>query len=299
MAAVGGRIAAVAVAVLALGPVAAGAAPVQVAVKAKPPPVNEREGAAAGGYLSWDQNSRADPGHVNEYVQRPGTTPVRVNAAGTQGFGGGISGRTLVYQQVAGGRSDLRLFDLLTHRRRAPFAGVNTNLYELHPTISGAWILFGRRASGGATSVLLANTSTHAIRLLAHASPPGSVDPGQVSGDWATWDRCSSRCNVLRYRISTRSVAKVPNPLARFQLDPAVDSAGNVFYNRSGRRCGRGARIMELPRGGSPRSLLALKTTNDTGAMYVNETGSAGAHLLFNKYHCSTQNWDVFRIAVP
>jgi hypothetical protein len=287
-----------AVAVLALGPATAGAAPVQVAVKAKPPPVNEREGAAANGYLSWDQNSTSDPGHTNEYLQRAGKTPVRVNAAGTQGFGGGISGRTLVYQQITGGRSDLRLFDLLTHRRSAPFAGVNTNLYELHPTISGSWILFGRRATNGATSVLLANTSTHAIRLLAHASPPGSVDPGQVSGDWATWDHCSSRCNVFRYRISTRSVAKVPNPLLRFQLDPAVDSSGNVFFNRSGRRCGRGVNIMELPHGGGARSLLALKTTNDTGAMYVNETGT-GEHLLFNKFHCSTQNWDIYRIAVP
>lgn len=280
-------------------PATAGAAPVQVAVKAKPPPVNERDAAAAGGYLSWDQNSRSDPGHTNEYVARPGRTPVRVNAAGTQGFGGGISGRTLVYQQVTGGRSDLRLFDLLTHRRSAPFAGVNTNLYELHPTISGSWILFGRRTSGGATSVLLANTSTHAIRLLDSASPPGSVDPGQVSGDWAVWSHCSSRCNVFRYRISTRSVAEVPNPLLRFQLDPAVDSSGDVFYNRSGRNCGRGVRIMELPHGGSPRTLLALKTTNDTGAMYLNETGSSGAHLLFGKFHCSTQNWDVFRIPAP
>ena len=287
-----------AAAVLALFPAAAAAAPVQVAVKAKPPPVNERNGAAANGYLSWEQNSRSDPGHVNEYVQRAGRTPVRVNAAVTQGFGGGISGRTLVYQQVTGGRSDLRFFDLLTHRRRAPFAGVNTNLYEWHPTISGSWVLFGRRASNGATSVLLANTSTHAIRLLAHASPPGRVDPGQVSGDWATWDHCSSRCNVFRYRISTRSVVRVPNPLLRFQLDPGVDSSGNVFYNRSGRRCGRGVRVMELPHGGSPRTLLALKTTNDTGFMYLNETGSAGEHLLFSKFHCSTQNWDIFRIAV-
>jgi hypothetical protein len=287
----------VAAAVLALGPAQAVAAPVQVAVKAKPPPVSERDGAAASGYLSWDQNSTSDPGHVNEYLQRAGKTPVRVNAAGTQGFGGGISGRTLVYQQVTGGRSDLRLFDLLTHHRAAPFAGVNTNLYELHPTISGSWILFGRRAGNGATSVLLANTSTHAIRLLAHASPPGSVDPGQVSGDWATWDRCSSRCNVFRYRISTRGLAKVPNPLLRFQLDPAVDSAGNVFYNRSGRRCGRGVHVMELLRGGTPRTLLALKTTNDTGAMYLNETGTAGEHLLFGKFHCSTQSWDIYRIA--
>jgi hypothetical protein len=291
--------AAVAVALLALGPATAAAAPVQVAVKAKPPPVNEREGAAAGGYLSWDQNSRSDPGHVNEYVQRSGKTPVRVNAAGTEGFGGGIWGRTLVYQQVTGGHSDLRLFDLLTHHRRAPFAGVNTELYEWHPTISGSWILFGRRGRNGGTTVLLANTSTHAVRRLDRATPPGSVDPGQVSGDWVTWDHCSSRCNVFRYRISTGSVAKVPNPLRRFQLDPGVDSSGNVFYNRSGRNCGRGVRIMELPRGGSPRTVLALKTTNDTGFMYVNETGSAGAHLLFNKFHCSTQNWDIFRIAVP
>jgi hypothetical protein len=41
---------------------AALAAPTQVAVKAKPPPVNEREGAAGNGYLSWDQNTRSDPG---------------------------------------------------------------------------------------------------------------------------------------------------------------------------------------------------------------------------------------------
>jgi len=274
------------------------AAPVQQPIKTKPPPINEEDAAATGtGFLTWSQNTTTHPNLTNEYFQHGGGRPVRVNPAGTQGFGGGVAGTTLVYQQVRGGRSDLRLYDFTTRKNRLPPPGVNTFRWEWHPTISGHWILYGRIANGIQQAVLF-NLSTHALRLLDHTNSPGVVEPGQVSGDFATWDRCNPRCNVFRYRISTRRTIRVPNPLRRYQYAPSVDSAGNVFYNRGGHRCGRAVHVMELPAGGSPRSLLALHVTTDAGFSYA--VGAGGNEkLLFSKFHCTSATWDVFRIAVP
>jgi hypothetical protein len=297
---VGGRAAAIlAVSVAALTAAPAGlAAPIQQPIKTKPPPVNEENGASTGtGYLTWSQTTRAHPNRTNEYFQRSGGRPVRVNPAGTQGFGGGVDGTTLVYQQVRGGRSDLRLYSLTARKNHLPPPGVNTFRWEWHPTISGNWLLYGRIASGIQQAVLF-NLSTHKLRLLDHVTSPGVVEPGQVSGGFATWDRCDPRCNVFRYRISTGTTLRVPNPLVRYQYAPSVDSAGNVFYDRGGHRCGRAVHLMELPAGGSPRSLLALHPTVDAGFSYAVEGGSS-ERLLFSKFHCSTQNWDIFRIAVP
>jgi hypothetical protein len=289
---------AIAATALALAATPGLAAPTQVPVKAKPPPVSEQDAAAGPGYLAWDQNTRSHPHLFDEYYQHGGGGRVRVNPAGTQAFGGGIGGTTLVYQQVHDGGSDLRLFDLATHVRSLPPAGIDTSGWEWHPTISGPWILFGRIGHTGTQRVLLANTSTHELRVLDTRKNGQTAEPGQVRGDLATWDRCATRCNVFVYRISTATATKVPNPLRRFQFAPSADSAGNVFYIRSGRRCGRAATLMELPSGGTPRTLLALHPGTDAGFTYVSGSG-ASETVMFDKYHCSSATWDVFRIAVP
>jgi hypothetical protein len=112
---------------------------------------------AANSYFAWSQNSAAHPHLYTEYVRGnlfssvgPGPR-IRVNHVGTQGFSGGIDATTittLIYQQVKGHQSDIKLFNLMTHVRSDPTVGVNTPAWEYRPTISGPWILFGRlRAS--------------------------------------------------------------------------------------------------------------------------------------------------------
>ncbi len=65
------------------------------------------------------QNTRSHPHLSNVYAQNGGGARFRVNPAGTQaGLGTGIDGHTLVYTQMHGARSSIRLFDLQT--RRAP-----------------------------------------------------------------------------------------------------------------------------------------------------------------------------------
>ena len=60
-----------------------------------------------------------------------------MNAAGTEGRPGGISGKTLVYQQWRGRRSDIALLDLITRKRSKPPKGVNTRQSESRPSLSG------------------------------------------------------------------------------------------------------------------------------------------------------------------
>ena len=90
----------------------------------------------------------------------------KVNAAGTQGANGGIEGDLLVYQQFERGRSDLRFFDLGSKDRTSPPRGVNTRRWEYWPTISGQWLLFGRRAGDESREIILYDLSTRdATRL--------------------------------------------------------------------------------------------------------------------------------------
>ena len=122
-----------------VSPAAATAMPLpQVAVKAKPPPVNEEYPAAAPGELAWVQNSKLHPHLYNAYAQLGGGARFRVNAPGTQaGAGMGIDGHTLAYTQVHGGQQSIRLFNLQTRSRGGPPAGVNTPSIEDEPSISG------------------------------------------------------------------------------------------------------------------------------------------------------------------
>src|SRR5207248_10322593 len=102
--------------------------------------------AAGRRYLAWRRNNRKRPGHYDADVRQGGGRPVKVNARGTQGWIGGISGTTLFYQQAFKRHSDLNFFELTTHRRTYA-AGFNTRSWEWHPSISGDWVLFGRSAA--------------------------------------------------------------------------------------------------------------------------------------------------------
>ena len=200
-------------------PAAATAMPLpQSAVKAKPPPVNEESPSAAPGEFAWVQNSRLHPHLYNAYAQVGGGARFRVNAPGTQaGAGTGIDGHTLAYTQVHGGQQSIRLFDLQTHARRGPPAGVNTPSIEDEPSISGNWLLFHRLEGGPSPGqqVLLANLSTGATRVL--ASVPGArgfLEAGQVNGNFAvfTQSKTGAVFNVWLYDIAQKTLTVIPNP---------------------------------------------------------------------------------------
>lgn len=178
---------------------AAGAA-TQVAVKASSA-FEQVPGTGGGTYFAW---SRGNPARL--LIQSgPGQPAFRVNGSRSHAWSGSIDGTTFVYQLARGGNSDIRLMDVVSHVKSVP-TGINTRRWEWHPTISGDWILFGRSTlDRNRSRVLLHNTSTDQTITLADAQGRSTrTDPGQVSGDYAVWDRCAHHvCNVYRYRIST------------------------------------------------------------------------------------------------
>jgi hypothetical protein len=263
-------------------------------------PRNEVQAAASDAFLAWSQNSVAHPHLFNAWV-RPsgGGARVRVNHVGTQGFMGGIDGTTLVYQQIKRNQSDVKLFNLVTHVRSNPPAGVDTAAWEFHPSVSGSWMLFGRyRSSTNRDRAILFNTSTRQLIVL--ADRPGSgqtVEPGQVNGNFAVWSQCTATgCNVWEYDIATATKTRLPNAVpGHYNYAPSVDSNGTVYFAHSGKSCG--ARIEKRPVGGPTSTVVALRG-RDINQSYL-ATVASQSNLFFAKFNCQTSTYDIFKITSP
>ena len=74
-------------------------------------------------------------------------------------------------------------------------------------------------------------------------APDWGLFAGQVSGDYASWDRVVYRTGILdafRYQISTGIREKLPRPAGKVQYSPAVATDGTTFYVRSDPSAGDG-----------------------------------------------------------
>jgi hypothetical protein len=267
---------------------------------------------AADRLFLWSQNSAAHPHLYTEYVEdNPASSGgagrrLRVNAVGTQGFSGGIlSAGRLIYQQVKGHQSNLRVFDLSTRGRANPPVGVNTPAWEYRPSASGAWILFGRlKASTHRRKIILFDRFSQQAIILADrpAGPPNnpSATPGQVNGNFAVWSQCTATaCNVWEYDIATATKTRLPNATpGHYNYAPSVDTTGTVYFAHGGRTCG-GAKIEKQPLATAASTLVALRSRDVTSSSIANHFGNASPSLLFAKYNCTTGSNDVYLISPP
>jgi hypothetical protein len=264
----------------------------------------ERYPAAAVGYLAWSE-VRSGKQHV--FAQVGSGTPFRVNA-GPNGATGGIDGNDLIYQEFAPARSksDLKLFDLDAKLRANPPTGVNTPRWEYWPDLDQERILFGR--------LFLNRRATRQV-ILYRSSPPGfeilaetdgrsrMLQPGQVNGDYATWGRWRTRrgnlvdCEVFVRDLTTGTTTTVPNPDNRCQYGPSVSEDGTVYYGRSGYGCGRSARLMAYPEGGSPETILSFNSGRDLSDTYV-YTDASDDHVFYDPASCRSGKQDIFKIVV-
>ncbi|HYP23302.1 MAG TPA: hypothetical protein VEV43_07005 [Actinomycetota bacterium] len=184
------------------------------------------------GYLAWTEagiccasamqyanGAGIGPEHARTFkvmLRTPGGKTVQLSRDGVWAMAGGIDRGVLAYA-TGKPRADIRLLDLKTRKHRRLPRGVNTNLVEYHPTLSGKWLLFGRirpsprpnDAIRNRTSVILTNLETGRSRVLAEGKNYRSYTyPGQVNGDWLTYTACKfnkygPNCGVTRYRISS------------------------------------------------------------------------------------------------
>jgi hypothetical protein len=272
-------------------------------VKAKPA-IDETNASAGSGHLAWDQESTQALGHFDEFAQVGGST-IKVNQNGTQGMGGGIDGSTLIFEQITGSDDNIMTYNFATGRR-TPVRSLNTwSGRQVHPTISGRWVLLDRQKSGGLSTVILFNRRTHGTRTIAKETVPWRfVYAGQVAGDYAVWGEGTPKSwDVFLYNIAKRTSRRIPRPSwVSFQYMPTVTADGSVYFARGGRGCGTNVRIMRRHPRGTARKLVALPDLVDVGYMYAFERQDGTTTLFFNRSRCKDRAdyvphpWDVYKI---
>ena len=165
----------------------------------------------SGDYLAFARQRPGQNALYDVWVKHGSDPLVKVNKRG-QAFTGGIDGHELVYQRTYHHLS-IRFYNLVTHARRRPAAGVNRRgAASFGPTISGKWLLFGRE--GTSKRVILRNMTKRpgTSRVLAETAKANrAFTPGQVNGDRAVWTRIAIRHGTLRFRyVSTASPRRRP-----------------------------------------------------------------------------------------
>jgi hypothetical protein len=276
-------------------------------VPVKTSPRNEVVPAAGDDWLAWSQSRTHRPRLFDVFAQQKSHPAFKVNPKGTQAFGGGIDGTTLVYQLIRDKRSDLRLFDLTTRRQRPIPAGINTSKWEYHGTMSAGWILFsrGKAYSRDTQMVLLRNLTTGEQRVLdVLQSRKGLVTAGQVNGDFAVWRRCNPhpRCQIFRYDLATASATAVSVPAGKIAYGPSVNQYGAVYYVQSGRGCGKSVQVIKQPVDGGPVLILSLSQGRDIGVTYAHTTVTKPPRDLittrihYDVFRCKTRRWDIYSV---
>jgi hypothetical protein len=290
-----------------LAPSSAGTAPVAVLSSG----ADEIYPAVDDGVLSWAQNTRDRPRHYDTFVRTAGGTRKQVNAPGTFGWSSDIDGTHVIYQQVSErrnrpDRSDLHLFDLTT-LTRSFVEGVNTQLWEWRPRMSGDLVLFARSniniQADEWQRVLLYDRSTQQTRILAEVAGARKwLVPGQVNGNFATWERCEPGfvdCDVFLYQVDTQMVTELDD--GGVQQRPGVVAAdGTAYVERVGGRnqwkCGLNARIVRFPLGGTGTVIATIPSGKDILTMNVHTNADGTGTLVFDRYDCDNGVSDIFRL---
>ncbi len=266
---------------------------------------NEFTPAYAPGYLTFSQNSTAKPGSYNEFVLPDGGSQFKVNPAGTVGYGGGIDGTTLAYQQVSKrtANSDIQLYDVSTKTPGVLPPGVNTRFWEWHPTISGDWLLFNRNninmAKNEWQKVILFNTSTlQKITLASVKSRKPYLSGDQVNGNYATWTECTRTCNVFEYNILSMTPTKIPRMTGTAQFYGGVTSDGTVYFDRAFGTCGSGVQIVRQPLASAATPIATMSSGHAVRQeIFAVTNPDTSVSLYYSRYKCKSPYWgDIYRI---
>jgi hypothetical protein len=110
------------------------------------------------------------------------------------------------------------------------------------------------------------------------------------------WGRAASA--VAWPESNGHSLPRPPIVLRRrgtkYQYGEAVASNGTVFFARSGQGCGSNVRVVKDPVDGSQKVRFTLHSGIDHSRMHV-IWGSSPTAVLFDRYDCSAQQFDVYR----
>jgi hypothetical protein len=263
---------------------------------------NELSPAAGSGFFTWAKSRRGHPRVYDVWGQQEGQPPFKINAPGTSGFGGGIDGTTLVYQQIKKYNSDLRLFDLVNRRRANVPPGINTSRWEWGPTMSGDWLLFGRSVYQGTEQMILHNLTTGEQRVLdTKRGNRGYLISGQVNGAFAVWSKClGNACDVFRYDIAARTRTPMERN-GRLLYAPSITPSGVTYYIRGESTCG-GAELVKTTPDGTTFVLAESGSARDVSSTYAavlpgrppNEV--PGVRIYLESWKCAGNRSDIYSV---
>jgi hypothetical protein len=286
---------------LTLADVAVAATPQKVLATSR----NEFDGTAQDGYFAYTQSRSGHPRTFDVYLKPPGLARIKVNAGGTQAYhptldiGNAVLGDALVFVQTSGGDANLKIWDVDSGGRSNPPVGVNSLVAESKPSLDGKYLLFGRGPTNRTyiARVILFDLESNTPLVVDTAPKDGTVYPGTVNGDWATWTECSpSDCRAWRYQISTAERTEVPSG-ARLIYTSAIGVDGTVWFVQSGFGCGTNVKIRRQEVGAAPTTLVDFPSGIDATISDLNDSGAA-RRLYFSRVNCSnTSNWNIYRVA--
>ena len=263
---------------------------------------NEVSPAAGSGFFTWAKSRRGHPHVYDVWGQQDGQPPFKINAPGTSGFGGGIDGTTLVYQQIKNYNSDLRFFDLVNRRRTNVPPGINTSRWEFGATMSSGWLLFGRGVYQGTEQMILHNLTTGEQRVLdSKRGKRGYLIAGQVNGNFAVWSKClGNACDVFRYDIGARTRTTMARN-GRLLYSPSVTPSGATYYVTGKTTCG-GAELVKTTLDGATFVLAESGSARDISSTYAvvlpghppNEV--PGVRIYFESWKCAGRRVDIYTV---
>ncbi len=267
----------------------------------------EISGSAAGRHLAWTQATRRRPNHYNAMFKPGGGTARRLNARGTQGFttGGAIDEdrSTLAYWQRVHRRADIKLYDISSGRRHSAPGAVNTRRHEWGAAVSDRWLLFARGSYGSRMKIFLFNRATGNLRRLARGSSTTYLQPGDVTGRFATYTRCRNDfagCRDYRYNSRTGNTQALRNPLGRHQFASSVTANGAVYFaeSRHIQRCNSRLKIWRQSASGNRKRLTTLAEGTSIGTTSVRRLSRSRVAVYYDRSYCSRFVSDIYRIRV-
>jgi hypothetical protein len=276
-----------------------------------PTPVVTRKGwqyrgtaTAGGGYVAYTEATR-DFRHFRLFLKPAGMPRIQLTGKG-YAYDGGFDGTKLIYAQafLHRGVSDIRVYDVNTQTTSQP-DGVNSRAWEYGPTMSNGVILFGRQLlRRGLERLILrdenADTSTQLSEI--RQLNGRSLEPGQVNGDWVTWDRFpanSIASTIYRYRISTATRERIHVPNGRAEFSPSIAPNGTVFYVRTRGGCRHPAQIRENVPGGADTMLVRIPAGFYVYQTYVVDEGGGELSVYYDQSSCSShKKADVYKLTI-
>jgi hypothetical protein len=166
-------------------------------------------------------------------------------------------------------------------------------------------LLFGRTKTTRPRrdKVLLFNLATSQTTTLASVDDL-SLTPGEVRGNYATWDRCTTICNAFVHDIATGTTTRLARPdttSPRHQYAPAATPTGTVYVFRSRDACGAGVQLVRYGPDDGPTGLVvaSLPSGRDGWQTSVRPAADGSVDVFYQRVNCSTGSGDIYKVTDP